>query len=123
MKIRTFKYSVKEGVKSLYRNKAFTLASIATIVACLFLFGVFYFLISNVSNLVKQAEKSVSVVTVFFDEGTTDIVKDTIKERTLLRPEVDRIKYISAEEAWNSFKESTFSGQENVDETFGGENP
>ena len=66
MKMRTFKYSFKEGVKGLHRNKAFTLASIGTIVACLFLFGVFYFVICNVQNVVKQAEESVSIVTVFF---------------------------------------------------------
>ena len=123
MKLRTFKYSVKEGIKSLYRNKAFTLASVGTIVACLFLFGVFYFLITNVTNIVKQAEKSVSIVTVFFDEGTTDLTKQNIKTRILERKEVAEIKYTSDEEAWESFKKSTFSEEENVDETFGGENP
>ncbi|MBE5935571.1 MAG: ABC transporter permease [Lachnospiraceae bacterium] len=123
MKLRTFKYSVKEGVKSLYRNKAFTLASVGTIVACLFLFGVFYFLISNITNIVKQAEKSVSIVTVFFDEGTTDLTKQNIKTRILERGEVAEVSYTSSEEAWEKFKESTFSEEDNVDETFGGENP
>ena len=123
MKLRTFKYSVKEGVKSLYRNKAFTLASIGTIVACLFLFGVFYFLITNVTNIVKQAEKSVAIVTVFFDEGITDLTKQNIQTRVLEREEVAEVKYTSDVEAWENFKKSAFPEQKNVDETFGGENP
>ena len=123
MKLRTFRYSMKEGIKSLYRNKAFTMASIATIVACLFLFGVFYFVISNVKNVVKQAEKSVSIVTVFFEEGTTDVTKANIKTRILERSEVASVDYTSSEEAWASFKESTFAGEKDIDETFGGENP
>ena len=91
--------------------------------ACLFLFGIFYFLIFNVRNVVDQAEKSVAVVTVFFEEGTTKGQKDKIKTGVQQRPEFDSIKYISAEEAWDSFKEDTFSDVEQVDETFGNDNP
>ena len=123
MKIRTFIYSVKEGVKSLRRNKAFTLASIATIMACLFLFGIFYFMIFNVQNIVKQAEKSVAVVTVFFEEGTTTEQKKVIKDKITSRDEVDTVKYISEDEAWDSFKSDTFSDNSQVDETFGEDNP
>lgn len=123
MKFRTFVYSLKEGIKSLRRNKAFTLASIATIMACLFLFGIFYFLIFNVRNVISQAEKSVAVVTVFFEEGTTKAQKEQIKSDVEKRPEFDSIRYISAEEAWETFKEDTFSDNEKVDETFGNDNP
>lgn len=123
MKFRTFVYSLKEGMKSLRRNKAFTLASIATIMACLFLFGIFYFMICNVRNAVKQAEKSVAVVTVFFEEGTTKDQKEKIKLEVKERPEYHSIKYISAEEAWANFKEDTFDDAEQVDKTFGNDNP
>ena len=123
MKIRTFIYSVKEGIKSLRRNKAFTLASIATIMACLFLFGIFYLMIFNVKNIVKQAEKSVAVVTVFFEKGTSTEQKNIIKDEIEARKEVDVVKYISAEEAWDTFKSDTFYDNKQVDETFGDDNP
>ena len=123
MKIRTFIYSVKEGIKGLRRNRAFTLASIATIMACLFLFGIFYFMIFNIKNIVKQAEKSVAVVTVFFDKGTSMEQKKIIKEKIELRTEVDSVNYISEDEAWDSFKSDTFSDNSQVDETFGDDNP
>ena len=41
MRISTFFYTLKQGVINIFRNKLFSLASIATISACLFLCGHF----------------------------------------------------------------------------------
>ena len=71
MRISTFFYTIKQGFINIFRNKWFSLASIATISACLFLFGLFYSILMNVQNIVKTAQEGVSV-TVFFDEGISD---------------------------------------------------
>ena len=63
--ISVFFYSVKQGLKSMRKNRMFTLASIGTMAACLFLFGMFYFIVSNFNHMVKEVETSVGV-TVFF---------------------------------------------------------
>ena len=42
MKIRTFFYCLKQGFINLKRNRLFTLASVGTITACIFLIGLFY---------------------------------------------------------------------------------
>ena len=42
MRISTFGYVGKQGVKNIWRNKMFSLASIATMSACIFLFGLFF---------------------------------------------------------------------------------
>ena len=70
MRISTFFYTLKQGVINIFRNKLFSLASIATISACLFLFGLFYAVILNFQNVVHTAEEDVSV-TVFFKDGPT----------------------------------------------------
>ena len=104
MRISTFFYTIKQGCINIFRNKWFTLASIATIGACLFLFGLFYAIIANFQNIVKTAQEGVSV-TVFFDEG---ISQERIEDiRTLIdkRPEVSKKEFISADEAWEGFKE------------------
>lgn len=62
--ISVFFYSVKQGIKSMRKNRMFTLASIGTMAACLFLFGMFYFIVSNFNHMVKEVETSVGV-TVF----------------------------------------------------------
>ena len=71
MKIRSIFYHLKQGFKNIYRNRLFSLASIATITACVFLFGVFYSIMMNFEYMVKKAENEVCV-TVFFDEGLSD---------------------------------------------------
>lgn len=103
MRISTFFYTIKQGFINIFRNKWFTLASIATIGACLFLFGLFYAILGNFRNIVKTAQEGVSV-TVFFDEG---ISQEKIEEIGVLidkRPEVSKKVFISADEAWESFK-------------------
>lgn len=64
MKISTLLYTIKQGFANIFRNKWYSLASIATISACLFLFGLFYSIVANFQNILKTAEEGVSV-TVF----------------------------------------------------------
>ena len=104
MRISTFFYTIKQGFINIFRNKWFSLASIATISACLFLFGLFYSILMNVQNIVKTAQEGVSV-TVFFDEGISDDRIQQIGDEIQKRPEVYKINFISADEAWDSFKE------------------
>ncbi|WP_034445423.1 permease-like cell division protein FtsX [Butyrivibrio sp. AE2032] len=104
MRINSFFYTIGQGFKNLGRNKWYTLASIATITACLFLFGLFYAIITNFQNVVKTAEEGVSV-TVFFNEGTSEDEILAVKSDLEKRTEVREIIYVSADEAWEGFKE------------------
>jgi len=104
MRISTFFYTIRQGFRNIFRNKLFSLASIATITACLFLFGVFYAIVLNLQNMVKTAEEGVSV-TVFFEEDTDDATIEMIGQRILERVEVAKVVFVSADEAWESFRE------------------
>ena len=104
MRISTFFYTIRQGFRNIFRNKLFSLASIATITACLFLFGVFYAIVLNLQNMVKTAEEGVSV-TVFFEEDTDDVTIQNIGDRILERVEVSRVEFVSADEAWEGFRE------------------
>ncbi len=104
MRINSFFYTLGQGFKNLGRNKWYTMASIATITACLFLFGLFYAIITNFQNVVKTAEEGVSV-TVFFNEGTSEEEILAVKSDLEKRTEVREIVYVSADEAWEGFKQ------------------
>ena len=80
MKISTFGYSMKQGVKNIGRNKMFSIASIATMAACIFLFGLFYSIVINFNYIVEKAEEGVAI-TVLFDEGTTQSQKNEIGDQ------------------------------------------
>lgn len=104
MRISTFFYTIKQGIINIFRNKWFSLASIATIGACLFLFGIFYAIIMNFQNIVKTAQEEISI-TVLFDEGISQEKIEEIGSLIDKRPEVAKKNFISADEAWESFKE------------------
>ncbi len=122
MKISTFGYQIKQGFKNIHRNRLFSIASIATIAACIFIFGVFYSIVANAQHMIKNAENKVAV-TVFFDEGTTDTRIDEIGEQIKVREEVDHVEYTSPEEAWENFKSQYFGEYEYLAEGFKDDNP
>lgn len=110
MRINTLKYTLKEGIKGLFRNKWYTLASIATISACLFLLGIFTAIMMNFQHIVENVQKGVAVTT-FFVEGTTEEEILAMQQQIEGREEVDRVVYISAEQAWADFVEDMNMGE------------
>ncbi len=102
MRISTLFYTIRQGFVNILRNKWFSLASIATISACLFLFGLFYAILTNFQHVVRTAEEGVSV-TVFFDEGISDEQIREIGDLISKRVEVREVKFKSAEEVWEEF--------------------
>ena len=91
------------------KNKGYTCASIATISACLFMFGLFFSVLFNIRSIMNTAEQGVSV-TVFFQEGTTEDEILQLKVAVEERPEVSRVEYISADQAWESFSQDYLQG-------------
>lgn len=103
MRIRTLFYVIKQGIRNIFKNKWYSLASIATISACLFLFGLCFSLVYNLQYMVRIAEKGVSV-TVFFDEGISDERITQIENMIKQQPQVSKVVFVSADQAWEDFK-------------------
>lgn len=114
MKISTLFYTIKQGFANIFRNKWYSLASIATISACLFLFGLFYSIAANFQNILKTAEEGVSV-TVFFHSEMDNCESHTegqipsqqrleeIGQEIARRAEVSEVNFQSADDAWATF--------------------
>ena len=98
---------MKQGVKNIGRNKMFSIASIATMAACIFLFGLFYSIVINFNYIVEKAEEGVAI-TVFFEEDATQSQKDKIGDELKTADGVLEVNYISADEAWDKFKGDYF---------------
>ncbi len=121
MRISTLRYTIKQGLKNIVHNKMFSFASIATMAACIFLFGVFYSLMTNFTYIVEKAEEGVAVV-VFFDEDATDEQVRNIKTQLENRDDVLEVKYVDAETAWEEFAKEYFGENSDAAEGFE-ENP
>lgn len=122
MRISTFFYTIRQGLVNIWKNKMFSLASIATMTACIFLFGLFYAIVTNFQAMVKDAEAGVAV-TVLFDAGISEQRIEEIGELIGERVEVSRYEFTSADEAWEYFRDIYFEGNEEAAASFGADNP
>ena len=115
MKIRTLFYTIRQGFVNIFRNKWYSLASIATIAACLFLFGLFYAIVMNFRSIVMKAEEGVSVTVFFHNENDwcdshvegqipSDARIEEIGQLIASRAEVSDVIFTSDEEAWENFR-------------------
>lgn len=103
MRISTIFFTLKQGFINIFRNKTFSLASIATISACIFLFGLFYSIVLNFQYIVKEAQSGVAV-TVFFDDGMSEESIKEIGAEIGKRAEVSDMVFVTEDEAWEDFK-------------------
>lgn len=122
MRISTVGYTMKQGVKNIGRNKLFSLASVATMAACIFLFGLFFSVILNFNYIVKKAEEGVAI-TVFFEENLEDSKVEAIGDALRDRDDVLKVTYVSADEAWDTFKDEYFGESKDLAEGFKDDNP
>ena len=113
---------MKQGVKNIGRNKMFSIASMATMAACIFLFGVFFSIVINFRYIVDKAEEGVAI-TVLFDADATDEQIKEIGEKLKSRDDVAEVKYISAEQAWEDFQKDYFGDNPELAEGFKEDNP
>ena len=122
MRISTIGYVGKQGVKNIWRNKMFSLASVATMSACIFLFGLFFSIIVNFQYIIRTAEEGVAI-TVFFEGDATDAQKEKIGEELRSHEGVGEVRYASAEEAWEEFQKQYFGDNPELAEGFKEDNP
>ena len=122
MRISTLGYVGKQGVKSIWRNKMFSLASIATMSACIFLFGLFFSIIVNFQYIIRSAEEGVAI-TVFFDDDVTEEQIKAIGEDLEARDDVAKVTYVSADQAWEDFQKDYFGDNPELAEGFKDDNP
>ena len=122
MRISTIGYQTKQGFKNIGRNKMFSVASIATMAACIFLFGIFFSIVTNFRYMVQKAEEGVAI-TVFFDEEATDAQIKKIGDELKSQDGVLKVNFVSADEAWDSFKDEYFGDAKELADGFKDDNP
>ena len=114
-------YQIRQGFKNIGRNRMFSIASIATMTACIFIFGALFSIIMNVDTVRRNLEEKVGV-TVFFNEGTSDEDMQAIGEQIRSIDHVTEVTFTSADEAWERYKEEHFASNPSLAEGFK-ENP
>lgn len=122
MKLNGFCYCIRSGFQNIFHRKLFSLVSIVTITASIFLFCMFFAVIRNVQHIAHQAETTVGI-TVFFNETVQEDRVREIMETLKGLSEVREIRYTSAQEAWDSFRRDYFNDNAVLAEAFAEDNP
>ena len=122
MKPNSFFYTVRQGFKNIWRNRLFSVASIATMTACILIFGVFFSILMNVTHMIRTLEEEVGV-TALFDEGLEEARMKEIGAEIKKIDHVTEVTFTSAEEAWKNFQEEYFDGNPEYAESFAADNP
>lgn len=124
MRLSAFFYTLKQGCKNIIRNKMFSIASIATMIACIFMFGVFYSVLINFRQVVDNVESGVAV-TAYVDSGLKqeqiDSLQKTIEDNSVSK--ITKCEYVSADQAWQEVIQEYFDGNEELASSFEGDNP
>lgn len=122
MRLSSLGYVIKQGFKNIWHNLMFSLASIATMVACIFLFGLFVAVLMNLDSVVKNVEQEVGV-TVLFEDGISQEQIDVIGEQIKTYDGVVSVEFTSADAAWEEFQKEYFADNPDMADTFKNDNP
>ena len=123
MKVNNMFYCMKQGLVNIGRHKLYSFASVLTISACIFLFGILYATIINVQYMLHTTEDSVGI-TVFFEDNLSESAIFAIGDQLEAMPEIREIRYVSAQQAWEQFKNIYFSEEASyLAEGFAEDNP
>ncbi len=122
MKIETIFYLIGQGIQNIFKNRLISIATITTIAMSIFVVATFSAISMNIDYMLEKAENKMGI-TVFFNEGTEEKRELEIKSILEKRTDVYEVEYISADQAWESFKESNFKGREEQLAGYEGENP
>jgi cell division transport system permease protein len=114
-------YNIGQGLKNIRRNRMFSFASVLTMTTCLFLFGVVFFIVTNLRFMIREAESNVGI-TIFFNDDITETEKAELLNRITAMEGVKSVKYISGEAAWKDVIKNDLTDPELL-ESFGDENP
>ena len=121
MKYNVLSYLIKEGFRSVFKNKKATIASLGTMCATMFIFGIFFALGENINFFVKGLEEEQAMI-VNIEEGATDeevkILGEEIKKIQGVNKE--NIEYLTQEEVLERFKKG-FGENAYLVEMFGAE--
>ncbi len=109
MRLNSLNYMIKEAFKSVFKQRKMSSASIAIMIATMFIFGIFFVLGENINFVMEQVENK---------QGMRVVIKDDVEETILEgmkskiqnieidgKKVVNTVTFVSKEEAMKSIKE------------------
>ncbi|MGN1318612.1 MAG: permease-like cell division protein FtsX [Lachnospirales bacterium] len=106
MKLRTWKYYIKQGFRGIAKNGLMSLASIVIVSACAFIVILSLCIAANINYMLEQVESKVGV-TLFIGDKPTDEQVMELKAEIEAMNHVTEVRYKSADEALEEYGKKT----------------
>ena len=97
-------YLLGEGFRNVFHNKKSSGASLAIMCATMLIFGLFFMIIENLNNAVETLETQQGIQ-VFIQKTATDAQMEQIGEQIQAIDGVNKVTFVSKEDALNQTKE------------------
>ena len=120
MRFSSVKYFMSDAFKSIWRNRTISLASVATVAATLFIFGVFLLVGLNINEAVADVEDKIEV-RVYLDLEATEEQVDDIEAQLNKEEGVAEVQFESKEQALDNFRKE-LKGKEDLLDGYDEEN-
>jgi cell division transport system permease protein len=119
MSLRTSRYLLAEGFRSVRRHPALSVSAVVAMTASLIVFGVFLIVSVNVKQVLDSLQGRKEIV-VYLKPDISSETRYRLEQRLKDVPGVSQVRYVSPEEAWDEFT-AEMSGEGLLEEV--GENP
>lgn len=119
MKFNGIGYVISEGIKSVFKQKKMTGASIIIMCATMFMFGIFFLIGENINFAMEQLESQQGIRVMIKDEVISDGKEETLKAKINQIPGVNKVEFISKEDALSTVR-TWIAGNKNSEEILSG---
>lgn len=103
--MNSFIYTVKQGFTQIFRNRGMSLASIFSILAMLFILGIFFAILVNLNLFTEVMKQDYDQVEIFMEETSSQEQIDGAMSKLENFEGVDSVAYRTKEEALDIMKE------------------
>ena len=103
--MNSFIYTVKQGFTQIFRNRGMSLASIFSILAMLFILGIFFAILVNLNLFTEVVKQDYDQVEIFMEETSSQEEIDGAMSKLENFEGVDSVAYRTKEEALDIMKE------------------
>ena len=104
MKLRTGKFFIREGIRSLKRNRTMSTAAMTSVIAALLVIGIFFFIMLNIDYAATVLESQIEM-RVYLSDGLSENVINTIKNEVESIDGVKDVKFVSKDAALKELEE------------------
>ena len=103
--IKSLLYTVKNAIKQLWRHKGRAVTTIFSITCMLLILGLFFFITVNITFATEALKAQFNTIEVFLLDTTGENDAQVMINSLTHMSEVDRVEYITKDQAMEEFKE------------------